>query len=141
MTTKLQLAIVALALAGLAAPGSALAQQSQAVPQKQQQSKTYPRFRAQSSGPVYQRGDTWYEFLLKRFNPSNFDYGAWMEERRQVFLDESVRNPYFKYSAGVTLALMLMTIVAAKQWIDHRRTLWITAEMMADFVQPRSLLA
>ena len=55
---------------------------------------------------MYQRGDTWYEFLLKQFNPSNFDYGAWMEERRQVFLDESVRNPYFKYGAGVTLGLL-----------------------------------
>ena len=81
---------------------------------------------------MYQRGDTWYEFLLKQFNPSNFDYGAWMEERRQVFLDESVRNPYFKYSAGVTLGLLLMTAICAKQWIDRRRTLWITAEMMAD---------
>ena len=103
MTTKRQLAIVALAFAGLAAPGSALAhqsRQSQTVPQKQQQSESYPQFRAKSSGPMYQRGDTWYEFLLKQFNPSNFDYGAWMEERRLVFLDESVRNPYFKYGAG-----------------------------------------
>ena len=136
MMTKRQLAIVALAFAGLAASGSVPAQQprqSRAVPpQKQQQSKTYPQFRAQSSGRMYQRGDTWYEFLLKQFNPSNFDYGAWMEERRQVFLDESVRNPYFKYSAGVTLGLLLMTVICAKQWIDHRRTLRITAEMMAD---------
>jgi len=23
--------------------------------------------------------DTWYEFLLKQFNQSNFDYGAWLE--------------------------------------------------------------
>jgi hypothetical protein len=81
---------------------------------------------------MYQRGDTWYEFLLKQFNPSNFDFGAWMEERRRVFLNESVRNPYFRYSAAVTLGLLLMTVVCAKQWIDHRRTLWITAEMMAD---------
>ena len=81
---------------------------------------------------MYPRGDTWYEFLLRQFNPTNFDYGAWMEERRQVFLDASVRNPYFKYSAGVTLALLLLAIVCAKQWIDNRRTLWITAEMMAD---------
>ena len=81
---------------------------------------------------MYQRGDTWYDFLLKQFNPNDIDYGAWIEERRQVFLDESVRNPYFRYGAGVTLGLLLMTVVCAKQWIDHRRTLWITAEMMAD---------
>ena len=81
---------------------------------------------------MYQRGDTWYEFLLKQFNPNNFDYGAWMEERRQVFLDESVRNPYFKYSLGTTIALLVMAMVYTKQWIDHRRAMWITAEMMTD---------
>jgi len=81
---------------------------------------------------MYQRGDTWYEFLLSQFNPTNFDYGAWMEERRQVFLDASVRNPYFKYSSSVTIALLLMTVVCAKQWIDHRRAMWTTAEMMTD---------
>ena len=32
----------------------------------------------------------------------------------------------------MTLGLLLMTVICAKQWIDHRRTLWITAEMMAD---------
>ena len=81
---------------------------------------------------MYQRGDTWYEFLLKQFNPNNFDYGAWMEERRQVFLDESVRNPYFKYSLGTTIALLVLAMLYTKQWIDHRRAMWITAEMMAD---------
>src|SRR6516162_4510085 len=135
MAMQRKLAIVALAFAGLAAPSSAAAQQprqSQVIPHKQQQSKTDPPLPAKSSRPMYQRRDTWYEFLLKQFNPSNFDYGAWMEERRQMFLDESVRNPYFKYSAGVTLGLLLMTVICAKQWIDHRRAMWITAEMMAD---------
>lgn len=81
---------------------------------------------------MYQRGDTWYEFLLKQFNPKNFDYGTWMEERRQVFLDESVRNPYFKYSLGTTIALLVLAMLYTKQWIDHCRAMWITAEMMTD---------
>ena len=81
---------------------------------------------------MYQRGNTWYEFLLKQFNPNSFDYGAWMEERRQVFLDESVRNPYFKYSLGTTIALLIMAMLYTKQGIDHRRAMWITAEMMTD---------
>ena len=81
---------------------------------------------------MYQRRDTWYEFLLKQFNPSNVDYGAWVEDRRQVFLDASVRNPYFKYSLGTTIALLVMAMLYTKQWIDHRRAMWITAEMMTD---------
>ena len=30
----------------------------------------------------YQQPDTWYDFLLKQFNPHNYDYGAWVERRR-----------------------------------------------------------
>jgi hypothetical protein len=55
-----------------------------------------------------------------------------MEERRQVFLDASVRNPYFKYSLGTTIVLLVLAMLYSKQWIDHRRTMWITAEMMTD---------
>src|ERR1017187_7157758 len=98
--------------------------QRQAQPQGQRQ--------APPARPIYQRHDTWYEFLLKQFNPSNFDYGAWIEERRQVLLDASVRNPYFKYSLGTTIALLIMAMLYTKQWIEHRRAMWITAEMMTD---------
>lgn len=84
------------------------------------------------ASPLYERRDTWYEFLLKRFNPDDIDYGSWLERRRQVFLEASVQNPYFKYSAGVTLGLIVMTLLLAKQRLDHRRSMWITAEMMAD---------
>jgi len=132
---KRMLAIVALAFVGLASAIGISAQRSatsQGTSQNQRETHTGAQLRAQALHPVYQRRDTWYEFLLKQFNPANLDYGAWMEERRQVFLNESVRNPYFKYSAGVTLVLLLTTIICVKQWLDHRRTLWITAEMMAD---------
>jgi hypothetical protein len=132
MTMKQKLAIVALAVAGISGPSSApaqLARQSQGTPHKQQQVQSDLRLRARS---LRQRRDSWYERLLKQFNPTNFDYGGWMEERRQVFLNESVRNPYFRYSAGVTLGLLLVTVICAKQRLDHHRALWITAEMMAD---------
>ena len=132
---KRTLATVALAVVGLMTVGSAVAQQgrqSQRASHGQQQAQPDARPRTQAARPMYQRGDTWYEFLLKQFNPSNFDYGAWIEERRQVFLDESVRNPYFKYSLGTTIALLVMAMLYTKQWIDHRRAMWITAEMMTD---------
>jgi hypothetical protein len=132
---KRTIAIVTLAGVGLMTASSATAQQrpqppvaihGQRQPQPQAQSQAPP------ARPMYQRRDTWYEFLLKQFNPSNFDYGAWIEERRQVFLDASVRNPYFKYSLGTTLGLLVMAMLCTKQWIDHRRAMWITAEMMTD---------
>ena len=87
---------------------------------------------APAASPLYQRRDIWYEFLLKQFNPDDIDYGSWLEKRRQAFLEVSVQNPYFQYSAGATLALVLMILLVVKQRVDHRRSMWITAEMMTD---------
>jgi hypothetical protein len=104
--------------------------QSQPTPvdRRQLYSPSAPR----AASPLYQRRDTWYEFLLKQFNPDDIDYGSWLEKRRQMFLEASVNNPYFKYSAGLTFGLLLMTLLIVKQRIDHRRSMWITAEMMTD---------
>lgn len=115
--------------------GSALAQQQPQPPRgqpPQRQAQSQVQRQAQPAKPLYQRRDTWYEFLLKQFNPDNLDYGTWIEQRRQAFLDVGVRNPYFKYSAGATIALLIMAMVYTKQRIDHRRSMWITAEMMTD---------
>jgi hypothetical protein len=85
--------------------------------------------RAQSP---YQRQDTWYEFMLKQFNPDNVDYGRWVERERRKLFELLLNNPYFLYSFSITVALLLAATVCAKQWVDRRRAMWITAEMMAD---------
>ena len=132
---KRTITVVTLALVGLITAGPAIAQQRAQSPvalNGQQQAQPQRQRQAPPERPMYQRRDTWYEFILKQFNSSNFDYGAWIEERRQVFLDASVRNPYFKYSLGTTIALLIMAMLYTKQWIDHRRAMWITVEMMTD---------
>lgn len=90
----------------------------------------------QASSPatktLYEHSETWYEFLLKQFNPNNLDYGSWLDQRRRVFLDSSVRNSYFRYGASVTILLLITILLYWKQGADHRRILWITAEMMMD---------
>src|SRR6266699_2660698 len=48
-------------------------------------------------------GDSWYDFFLRQFNPDHLDRGAWIEQRRQIFLDGTARSPYFKYSLAVTV--------------------------------------
>jgi len=78
------------------------------------------------------RRDTWYEFLLKKFNPTDFDYGAWLEQRRKALLESTVREPRFWYSLSATTALMLMIAAYAKLFLDHRRSMRVTAEMMSD---------
>src|SRR5260370_40875786 len=76
--------------------------------------------------------DTWYEFLLKQFNPRNLDYGAWLEKRREAFLEATVKEPYFWYSLSVTAGTFVVMGAYANLYLDHRRTMRVTAEMMAD---------
>lgn len=132
---KQTLIIAALAALWLIVLGSALAQQ-QPQPQRgqppQRQAQSRAQRQAQPAKLLYQRRDTWYEFLLKQFNRDNLDYGTWIEQRRQAFLDAGVRNPYFRYSAGLAITLLILAMVYTKQGIDHRRSMWITAEMMTD---------
>jgi len=95
-------------------------------------SRYSPMAAAQAQGHTQQPPDTWYEFLLKQFNPSDIDYGKWMEERRRVFLAASAKNPYFPYSLGVTIWSLLVMIAYAKLRIDRRRERYLTEEMLTD---------
>jgi uncharacterized protein YoxC len=87
---------------------------------------------AQAQGRTQQPPDTWYEFLLKEFNPSDIDYGKWKEERRRAFLEATVRNPYFPYSFWLTLWSLFIMVAYAKLRIDRRRERYLTEEMLTD---------
>jgi hypothetical protein len=91
-----------------------------------------PRVSGQSPRQPRNGAETWYEFLLKQFNPRNFDYGAWLEKRREAFLEATVKEPYFWYSVSVTAGMLLMMAAYTKLYLDHRRSMSVTAEMMAD---------
>jgi len=95
-------------------------------------SRYSPMAAAQAQGRTQQPPDTWYEFLLKQFNPGDVDYGEWLEERRRVLLAASAKNPYFPYSLGVTVWSLLAMIAYAKLRIDRRRERYLTEEMLTD---------
>jgi hypothetical protein len=107
---------------------------SWAVPQSH--ASAQPRDRtgiaAKVARPPYQSQDTWYEFILKQFNPDDLDYGNWLERERRMFIENRVKNPYFLYSLCATIVLLIVTVLSTKLCLDHRRAMWITAEMMAD---------
>ena len=91
-----------------------------------------PRVSGQSPRQPRNGADTWYEFLLKQFNPHNFDYGAWLEKQREAFLEATVKEPHFRYSLSVTTGMLILMVAYAKLYLDHRRSMRVTAEMMAD---------
>jgi len=99
---------------------------------RQTQREPTTNVHAAAARTLYQRPDTWYEFLLKQFNPNGIDYGQWFERGRQAFIEARLKNSYFLYSLSTTIALIVMAVVCAKVQIDRRRAMWITAEMMAD---------
>ncbi len=74
----------------------------------------------------------WYEFMLKQFNKTDFNYGAWIEERRRILLDETARSAYFWYSLTVTAVCMLLLVACAKQRSDDKKLLWMACEFLAD---------
>jgi len=76
--------------------------------------------------------ETWYEFLLKKCNPSNFNYGAWLEKKREAFLEASVKDPQFWYSLWAAAWSLFVMAAYAKLYLDHRRKMRATAEMLAD---------
>jgi len=95
-------------------------------------SKTHAEQPVVASHPPYQRRDPWYEFMLKQFNPNNVNYGKCLEQYRREFIEARLKNPFVGYCVFLGCALLVMIATSAKQWIDHRRTMSITAEMMAD---------
>ncbi len=95
-------------------------------------SRYSPMAAARERGQAPRQPDTWYDFLLNQFNPDNLDYGKWLEQRRRVFLQATVRNPYFLYSFWLTLWSLLVMTAYAKLWIDRRRERLVPAEMMTD---------
>jgi hypothetical protein len=93
---------------------------------------TVPGICAQSPRQPHTGQANWYEFLLKQFNPRDFDYGAWLEERRQALLEATVREPHFWYSLSMTTGSLFILFAYIKLRLDHRRSMRITAEIMAD---------
>src|SRR5215469_11690439 len=72
-------------------------------PERPRQTATRPSTGAQPVAPAPLYRDTWYDFVVRQFNPDHRDWGDWIEERRQALLDASVRSRYFKYSLVSTV--------------------------------------
>ena len=104
-------------------------QPSAARPAKQISSGPYQR---PQTGKPYQPQDDFFHYSTKLVNKNDFDYGAWIEERRRAFLDASLSNPFFWYSALTTGLVMLLMLMYGVRVLDERRKLWRAAELLTD---------
>jgi len=103
-----------------------------AQPQPSRRSSPRAQADTQTAHTPYRPNETWYEFMLKQFNPNDVDYGSWIERKRQAFIEARIKNPSFLYSLSTSIGFLVVTALYTKLWVDHRRAMRITAEMMAD---------
>lgn len=86
----------------------------------------------QAPGEPHFGRETWYEVLLKKMDPSHMNYGEWLEGRRQIVLDASVRNPFFWYSFWMTVCASLVLLAFLKYARDSHEASWEHARIEAD---------
>ena len=128
MTKQLTL-MIALCLhlcAGLCAQTNPAPQPESA---KQKPAGLYQR----TAGPQNGQGkDDFFHSSAKLVNKSDYDWGAWLAERRRSFVESSVGNPFFWYSALTTVFLLLLMTAYGVRVLDEKRKLWRAAEILTD---------
>ncbi|MGH9630188.1 MAG: hypothetical protein ACRD7E_17870 [Bryobacteraceae bacterium] len=77
-------------------------------------------------------GMTWYDALFHSLNPKNIDWGMSWEQRRSMFLQNSIGNKYFIYTAALSLLLVYSVVVITWQRWSHGERLKQLAQRTAD---------
>lgn len=85
-----------------------------------------------ATGGYRRHRETFWEFWWHRFNPRNINYGAWIEQRRQVFLEQAGANRYFWFAFWEFAGICFLLLWAAKERMDRKDTEWEAAECLAD---------
>jgi hypothetical protein len=112
-------------------------QQQQPVPNANSSRSVRPVPAAQYSPLAAQGGyrsprTTWYEALFRSLNPKNVDWGMSWEQRRSIFLENSIGNKYFMYTAALSLLLVYSGVVLIWQRWNHAERLKQLAQRAAD---------
>jgi hypothetical protein len=85
-----------------------------------------------AAGGYKRQQQTFWEFWWHQFNPRNINYGAWIEQRRRVFLEQAGENRYFWFSFWAFATICFLLLWAAKERMDRKDTEWEAAECLAD---------
>jgi hypothetical protein len=117
-----------LMLAALVVPAYA----QTAVPDRKERKSTTGLYQQQPGTQLYKQNDDFFHASTKLVNPKNVDYGGMLEQRRKAFLEASVTNPFFWYSALTTGLLMVLMLAYGVRLIDEKRRLWRAAEILTD---------
>jgi len=83
----------------------------------------------------YKPRDSFLDFMLKRVNPSDANYGQCLSESRTMLLEETLRNAYFWSNIVALSVLSLLFLVIVYQHKVQTRQEWTTAEILTQLEQ------
>ena len=107
--------------------------QTKPAPQQESSNQKPAGLYQRSTGPQNGQGkDDFFHSSAKLVNKSDYDWGAWLAERRRSFVEASAGNPFFWYSALTTVLLMLLMSAYGVRVLDEKRKLWRAAEILTD---------
>ena len=79
-----------------------------------------------------QRRETIFGFYIKALNPRNIHWGDEIDRRIAILIDNSVRNPYFRFCAAQMGVILILLGLCWAWWDKLRQVRWIAAEQLAD---------
>lgn len=79
-----------------------------------------------------QRRETIFEFYIKALNPRNSHWGDEIDRRIAILIDNSVRNPCFRFCAAQMGVILILLGLCWAWWDKLRQVRWIAAEQLAD---------
>ena len=107
--------------------------QTKPAPQPESSNQKPAGLYQRSTGPQNGQGkDDFFHSSAKLVNKSDYDWGAWLAERRRSFVEASAGNPFFWYSALTTVLLMLLMSAYGVRVLDEKRKVWRAAEILTD---------
>jgi len=142
---------VALTLGLAVAPMCAQAPPAESVPETPRQRKAAAPVRRNPTGVTVnpaqpyrplpaggvQRRETIFEFYIKALNPRNIHWGNEIDRRIAILIDNSVRNPYFRFCAAQMGAILILLGLCWAWWDKLRQVRWIAAEQLADVLNAK----
>ena len=101
-------------------------------PARQERKAATSLYQRQPGAHLYEQKDNFFDGSTKLVNPKDIDYGTMLEQRRRAFLEASLTNPFFWYSALTTAFLIVLMLAYGVRVMDEKRKLWRAAEILTD---------
>lgn len=83
--------------------------------------------------------ETIFEFYLRALNPRQVRWGDEIDRRLVRLAEQSVLNPYFRWSAIQTGGILLLLLVCWVWWDKMRQIKWVAAECLADAINAKRI--